>query len=332
MKTCSKCVLDERFPGIRFNADGQCNYCTSAKGAEQHLATKQQLDSRFRQLLCEHRGKAGYDCVVAYSGGKDSTYTLHLLQKEYGLKLLAFSFDNWFQSETAKQNIRAVLSNINVDHLTVTPSFETIKGIILASISSDIHSKKALTRASSICTSCISLIRFIGFRIAVEQGVPFLIFGMSPGQASPATAVVKTNARLIRTTQDGFLNLLPQQVREMVKPLFMDDKHFQNPQLFPYSVNPLAFTDYDEQRILRIVAGYGWKKPCDTDANSTNCLLNSLANQVHIDKFGFNPYACEIAQMVRTGDMTRQQGLERLSQPLPTEQIIQVKKILGIRD
>ena len=332
MKTCSRCVLDERFPGIRFNADGECNYCSSAKGQEEHLAAKEQLESRFRQLLCEHRGKAGYDCVVAYSGGKDSTYTLHLLQKEYGLKLLAFSFDNWFQSETARENIRAVLSNINVDHLTITPGFETIKGVILASMSNEIHSKKALTRASSICTSCISLIRFIGFRIAVEQGVPFLIFGMSPGQAPLATAVVKTNARLIRTTQDVFLNLLPEQVRKMVKPLFLEEKHFQDPEMFPYSVNPLAFTDYDEEQILRVAGGYGWRKPCDTDANSTNCLLNSLANQVHIDQFGFNPYAYEIAEMVRSGDMPREQGLERLNRPLPTEQIIGVKKILGITD
>jgi len=330
MKICTKCVLDERFPGIRFDADGQCSYCSSAKATQQHAAEKARLESRFTELLCEHRGSASYDCVVAYSGGKDSTYTLHLLRKKYGLKLLAFSFDNWFQSEMAARNIRTVLSNINVDHLTVTPRFETIKGIILASISNDMHSKKALTRASSICTSCISFIRFVGFRIAVEQVAPFLVFGMSPGQAPLATAIVKTNAPLIRITQDGFLNLLPEQFRDMLSPLFLQERHFQNPEIFPYSVNPLAFTDYDERRILRIAEGYGWKKPSDTDVNSTNCLLNAFANQVHIDRFGFNPYAYEIAEMVRIGYMTRKEGLDRLSQPLPAEQIKHVKRTLGI--
>ena len=330
MQICRKCVLNERFPGIRFGKDGVCNFCSSAKSIEKHLAIRSKYEERFKQLIREYKGKGSYDCLVAYSGGKDSTYTLHLLKERYNLRLLAYSFDNWFQSEMAKLNIRAVLSNVNVDHYTITPSFDSIRRIILASISNDMYSAKALVRASSICTGCISLIRFIGFRIAIEQEIPFLVFGMSPGQAPTATAVVKTNPRMIRAMQETLLRPLSDRLGDIVKPFFLEQRHFDKAKHFPYSINPLAFVDYDEEVIFKTAHKYGWKRPVDTDANSTNCLLNAFANQIHKEKFGFNPYAYEIAELVRIGCMTREEGLNRLEEPFSAEQIMTAKKTLGI--
>jgi len=330
MQICKKCVLNERFMGIRFNEDGICNFCSSAKSVDNQRAVRRKYEAKFEKLIEEHRGKGSYDALVAYSGGKDSTYTLHLLLERYDLRILAYSFDNWYQSERARRNIRAVLSNINVDHMTITPSFEGVKKIVLASMSDDLYSAKAMARASSICTSCISLIRSIGFRFAIEQQIPFLIFGMSPGQAPIATAVVKTNPQMLRTMQETLLRPLSDRLGDVVKPYFLERRHFDKPEDFPYSINPLAFADYDEEVIYETADKYGWKKPEDTDANSTNCLLNALANQVHLDMFGVNPYAYEIAELVRTGCMTRDEGLARLAEPFPAEQIEEVKKSLGI--
>jgi tRNA(Ile)-lysidine synthase TilS/MesJ len=330
MQVCKKCVLNERFPGIRFNDDGVCNFCCSAKSVDDQRCLRDKYEAKFRQLVQEHKGKGSYDCLVAYSGGKDSTYTLHLLRERYDLRLLAYSFDNWFQSERARRNIRAVLSHVNVDHLTVTPNFESIKRIVVASTGDDLYSAKALARASSICTSCISLVRFAGFRLAIEQEIPFLVFGMSPGQAPLATAVVKTNPQMVRTMQEALLRPLFERVGDIVKPFFLEQRHFDKPQAFPYSVNPLAFADYDEQAIFDTAHKYGWTKPDDTDANSTNCLLNAFANQVHVEQFGINPYAYEIAELVRVGCMSREEGLARLAEPFPGEQITAVKAKLGI--
>ena len=330
MQTCKKCVLNECFIGIRFDEEGICNFCRSAKNPDQQHSIRDKYEAKFQKLIEQNKGKGSYDCLVAYSGGKDSTYTLHLLQERYDLRLLAYSFDNWFQSDRARRNIRAVLSNINVDHLTVTPGFEDMKKIVLASMSGDLYPAKAMTRASSICTSCISLVRFIGFRLTIEQEIPFLIFGMSPGQAPMATAVVKTNPRMIRTMQEALLRPLSDRLGDIIKPFFLEQRHFDKVEHFPYSINPLAFADYDEDVIYKAADRYGWKKPDDTDANSTNCLLNALANQVHLDQFGVNPYAYEIAELVRSGCMTREEGLARLAEPFPAEQIAAVKNDLGI--
>jgi tRNA(Ile)-lysidine synthase TilS/MesJ len=330
MQTCKKCVLNERFIGIRFDDEGICNFCRSAKNLDQQRSIRAKYEAKFQKLIEQNKGKGSYDCLVAYSGGKDSTYTLHLLRERYDLRLLAYSFDNWFQSDRAKRNIRAVMSNINVDHLTVMPGFESIKKIVLASMSEDMYSAKARARASNICTSCISMVRFIGFRLAIEQEIPFLIFGMSPGQAPMATAVVKTNSKMLRTMQETLLRPLSDRLGDIIKPFFLEQRHFDKADSFPYSINPLAFVDYDEDVIYETVNKYGWKKPDDTDANSTNCLLNALANQVHLDQVGVNPYAYEIAELVRAGCMTREQGLTRLAEPFPAEQIAAVKKQLGI--
>jgi tRNA(Ile)-lysidine synthase TilS/MesJ len=330
MQTCKKCVLNERFPGISFDDEGVCNFCRTTKSVDRRLEIREKYEAKFRQLIEEHKGKGSYDCLVAYSGGKDSTYTLHLLRERYDLRCLAFSFDNWFQSETARRNIRAVLRNINVDHWTVTPNFESMRKIVVSSASDDLYSAKALVRASSVCTSCISMVRFIGFRLTIEQEIPFLVFGMSPGQAPIATAVVKTNAQMVKAMQENLLRPLEARLGGIVKPFFLEQRHFDKADAFPYSVNPLAFTDYDEEVILETARRYGWKKPDDTDANSTNCLLNAFANQVHLDKFGINPYAYEIAELVRTGCMTREEGLARLERPFPAEQIAAFKEQLGI--
>jgi tRNA(Ile)-lysidine synthase TilS/MesJ len=205
-----------------------------------------------------------------------------------------------------------------------------MKRVVLASMSGDMYSAKAMARASSICTSCISLVRFVGFRLAIEQEIPFLVFGMSPGQAPIATAVVKTNPQMLRTMQEALLRPLSDRLGDVIKPFFLEQRHFDKAEHFPYSINPLAFADYDEKVIYEVVDKYGWRKPDDTDANSTNCLLNALANQVHVEQFGVNPYAYEIAELVRIGCMTREEGMARLAEPFPAEQITAVKKQLGV--
>ena len=162
MMICNQCVLDENFPGITFDDKGICNHCRHNKEEGERLLLKKKFEDKFIGLIEEYKGKNSYDCLLAYSGGKDSTYTLYLLKKKYGLRVLALSYDNWFQSQKATENIRNVVQHLNVDHLTYAPSFETFQQIIKLVVSgTEIYSPKALERASSICTTCISLIRFV---------------------------------------------------------------------------------------------------------------------------------------------------------------------------
>jgi tRNA(Ile)-lysidine synthase TilS/MesJ len=331
MQICSKCVLDENFPGISFNDNGVCIFCQRHKKKEEQRELREKYKKKFDEIIEKNNQGNNYDCLVAYSGGKDSTYTLYLMKKKYNLNILALSYDNWFQSETALNNIKQVVKNLDIDLITFKPSFDVMKKIIKIVISHDIYSFKALERASSICSTCISLIRFMCFKIAIEKEIPIVIFGMSPGQAPIITSVVKTNSEMIRKMQDIILQPLYQQLGDIIKPYFLEESHFKRAGLFPYSINPLAFLNYDEKEILGIVHSLGWKNPEDTDANSTNCLLNSYANWIHKKQFNFHPYAYELARLVREGCLDRKIALEKINNTEDPEIIELVKNKLGIK-
>jgi len=123
---------------------------------------------------------------------------------------------------------------------------------------------------------------------------------------------MKTNAMLMKMTQAAIYEPLHRIAGDWVNPMFIAEEHYEKPELFPWNVHPLAFLEYDENRILARNRELGWEKPDDTDSNSTNCLLNAFANHVHKEKYGFNPYVWEIANMVRNGCMTREDGLEKI--------------------
>ena len=88
MKRCSRCVLPETFPGISFDDDGVCNFCRAFKGREKLETSKSKYRSRFEKLIEEKQKSGGYDCLMAYSGGKDSTYTLMVLKEKCAVPLL----------------------------------------------------------------------------------------------------------------------------------------------------------------------------------------------------------------------------------------------------
>jgi tRNA(Ile)-lysidine synthase TilS/MesJ len=81
---------------------------------------------------------------MAFSGGKDSTYTMGLLKQTYGLRILALSFDNGFVSERARENIRLVTDALDIDHTFFKPRWQLLKKIFTTSAEKELYSKKSL--------------------------------------------------------------------------------------------------------------------------------------------------------------------------------------------
>ena len=140
---------------------------------------------------------------------------------------------------------------------------------------------------------------------------------------------MRTNPSMIRVTQNTVFKPLFERFGEEVAPYFLNEAELEGPERFPYNVHPLAFLDYNEERIIERIAELGWQPPDDTDPNSTNCLLNAFANQVHEKQFGYNPYMFEIANMVRIGILSRDEGMKRFSTAPPSEYVERIRKILG---
>lgn len=330
MDICSKCILPANFPGLTFNDQSVCNYCQGFKGTDILEEQKGHYEKEFLNLLEKYRERSEYDCLMCYSGGKDSTYTLDILKSRYGLSLLAVTFDNGFISPVAMENMRRVVEKIGVDHVIFKVRFDLLKKIFSTAATEELYPRKSLERASTICTSCISFVKFITLKIAIEKEIPFIGYGWSPGQAPIQSSLMKTNPSLLRMTQKVVYEPLYKVAGDVIRPYFLEERHFNRGREFPYNIHPLAFLEYNEGKIYGRMEELGWVKPDDTDPNSTNCLLNAFANQIHGERYGYNPYVFEIAKMVREGVMSREEGLKKINETNPLEQIAIVRERLGL--
>ncbi len=333
IKICQKCILPETFPGIKFNDQGVCKYCVKeeaalAKAPEKKAAYRKTFD----KLIQDTKDKApSYDAIMAFSGGKDSTYTLKLLKEQYKLRILALTFDNHFVSPAAWANIEKVSDLLQIDTIRFRIPWPAAHSLFSLTVGKDIFSKPTLLRASSVCTACIGLVKSLVLKTALEMSIPLVAFGWSPGQAPIQSAIMKTNPALTRQTQSALKKAFPNETGTSFSSYFIPESYYEiYKERFPQNIHPLAFFDYNEERIKEELIEMGWQTPKDTDTNSSNCLLNAFANQVHIERNGFHPYVWEIANMVRQGIMNRDEGIEKIYTEQNQQMVEYAKERLGL--
>ncbi len=332
MATCTRCVLPDTIPGITFDEQGVCSYCRQydrQRPMLDRLSGKMRL--RFEELLAELRPSPGYHCLLAWSGGKDSTYTLKLMRVRYGLRVLALTFDNGYVSPLAQRNMVRVSEALGVDHVTVRPNPGTLRAAFRAAIENPaMYGPKALMRASSVCTACMSIAKGIMLSAALAQRIPLVVFGWSPGQVPLPSALFRRSPEMLRAMVAAMREPLENAVGSAIAPYFPDDAALAGLQEAPVDAAPLAFLEYDEDRIVESITALGWRPPDDTDANSTNCLLNAVAIALHENQMAYHPYAMELAGLVRQGVLDRTQALSRLAPAEDSEALAQVRATLGL--
>lgn len=328
MKRCTRCVLPESYPGIQFDDEGVCNFCRRFKGRERLKKSMAKYRAKFEKLLESKKRKGGYDAIMAYSGGKDSTHTMAVLKKEYDLSILAMTLDNGFISPRSLENIRNVVEGLGVDLVIYKPRLDTMSRLFLHCADDDIYSRKGLERASSICTTCMGVVKFVALRMAIEGNIPFIFYGWSPGQAPVEASIFLNNPDMIRSMQEQFTEPMRRIVGDSIDNYFLSEDHFSMPERFPHNVSPLAFLEYDENDILEKIKSLGWEKPDDTDPNSTNCILNALGIDVHRQRHNYHPYAFELAGLVRGGYLDREEAIARLEEASDKTTVENVRKRL----
>ena len=333
---CTRCLLPDTFPGVTFDPEGVCNQCQQFRGRKNRLPEdRQRYANRFSELLKQInlpalRSRRSYDVLMAYSGGKDSTYTMQLLKRKHDLRVLAVSLDNAFVSPAARENIGRVTDVLGVDLLIFRPRWDLLRKVFSCAAERELYPRKTLERASTICTSCIGVVKAFCLRTAIEQEIPLIGYGWSPGQAPIQSSIMRTNPSFARTAQETLLAPLRDAIGLEVEAWFLSERHFACAERFPHNVHPLAWEHYDEAQIFREIATLGWVAPNDTDPNSSNCLLNAFANEVHMKRYGFHPYVWEIANMVREGVMTREEGLQKFAEVVPAQTVTAVREKLGL--
>ncbi|MDI6781008.1 MAG: hypothetical protein QME49_02705 [bacterium] len=150
MNRCSKCILPDNFPNIHFDSYKVCNYCHSWNKKWQNFdyeKSEKELIKIFDSAKAKNRP---YDCLITYSGGRDSSYVIYLCKQKYHLNPLVVTFNNLFMSDYAIKNIFSTTQKLNVDHVFVTYKPENLKRFYSTMV-------KSGGEFCSICTIGINL-------------------------------------------------------------------------------------------------------------------------------------------------------------------------------
>jgi glucosamine--fructose-6-phosphate aminotransferase (isomerizing) len=124
-RRCSRCVLPETMPYIEFDAQGVCNYC------KRHQPRETRGTEALTKDLSSFRGKGKYaDCIVSFSGGRDSSYALHYVVKELGLKPLAYSYDWGMLTDLGRRNQARMTGKLGVEHVLVSANIQAKRSYI----------------------------------------------------------------------------------------------------------------------------------------------------------------------------------------------------------
>jgi predicted PP-loop superfamily ATPase len=328
LKACKSCTLNDRIFSVHINNDGVCNYCLGKENQKNEILQEEAADQQLAEAIGAHPDSP-YQVLLAFSGGKDSTFTLIKLRERYKASVLALTFDNGFMTEQCRQNIHRVTARLDVDGITVKPAFSRLAKVFSLAAEQEIFPKKALERASSICTACIGIIKLTAYKEAILRKIPYICFGWTPGQVQIKSPIIRLDYRMILSYQKQIMDPVTRFLGDEFQKYFLDPEWLEAQKAYiPHLAYPLLFGKYDENEILETIGEAGWERPRDTDMNSTNCLLNSYANYVHIRDYGFNPYCMEIAGLVREGYMSREEGLIKLAGSGEDEMIRHVKKEL----
>jgi tRNA(Ile)-lysidine synthase TilS/MesJ len=329
---CRRCVLSANFPRITFDDDGVCNYCKNEFTAGMEEREIEKSRAIVSELIGASRGRFAYDAIVCYSGGKDSTYTLQLTVRKYGMKALAFTFDNGFMSPEALLNIQHVCDTLGVDHITVRPSPKNMRAIIAASVTKPVYNPKTLTRISSGCNSCISIVNMTALKMALEKNIPFIVAGFTLGQIPANSIVFRHTYHFLQESRLASLAVLRREAGDFIDDYFsIHESTLSSGKDFSHTLNLLCLEKITEREIIEAIIPLGWTSPKDVDGCSSNCRLNVFNNFAHERRFGYSPYELELSQLVRKGLMSREEAIGKLEDQ-PAERLEEIMKELNIRE
>ncbi len=166
LKRCTRCVIPETHETIVFDAEGVCNICRQQEYKQTAIdweKKKKELD----ELIAVYRGKYDYDCIVPFSGGKDSTWALYYLVKECGLKPLVVRFDHGFLRPNVLENTTRVLRKLGVDFHHFTPDWKVVQKLML----------QAYLEKGDFCWHCHTGIFAYPMWVAIRYNVPLVFWG-----------------------------------------------------------------------------------------------------------------------------------------------------------
>lgn len=319
LRRCTKCVLPQTMPFISFDSEGVCNYCRSYKPRNKPRPKEQLFE-----LVESYRKKNGNDCIVPFSGGRDSCYGLHLIVKELKMKPVTYTYDWGMVTDLGRRNISRMCAELGVENIIVADDIAKKREHIARNLRAWLKSPH-LGMISILTAGDKHFFRHIE-TIKAQTGISLNLWGINPLEVTHFKA--------------GFLGVPPDfEEKSVYSHGAMKQLRYQYLRFKAMLASPGYFnsslwdtlsgeyyrsftkkTDYyhifdywrwDEKQIDDTLARYDWEKAPDT--NTTWRIGDGTAafyNYIYYTVAGFTEHDTFRSNQIREGDLAREEALE----------------------
>lgn len=171
MKYCTKCVLPDTTDAIAFDQDGVCNVCRAAEVKKSKIDW-QERGKMLARIIEKHKDKGEYDCIVPFSGGKDSVFQLWYVVRVLGIKPLVVRYNHWGFRPIIYKNCDKVFKKLGVDVVEFQANWHVVKKLM----------KHALEKTGDSCWHCHLGVFANTLRLAIKFNIPLIIYGESSAE------------------------------------------------------------------------------------------------------------------------------------------------------
>jgi len=324
MKICSRCVLPESTPKIYFDENGVCNFCHSFKKPDNKGET-----ALLKILESEKNKKNKYDCVVTLSGGRDSSYTILKLVKDYHMNVLAVNFENPFTDDQAIQNIENIKKILHVDLISFKMKDNTFEKVFKNNVEAWFK-KPSPAMVPLMCAACHTM--FVDFlRIAKENNISCIISGGNPYEyvsfkrellnvshnEDPNMVYIKYFYGLLKesTKNPGYFS--PVCLPTMIKGYLFGNEGAIGTRILGYQLSKFQLFDYlewnEDEIMSRITSELEWKYPKKLMSSwRFDCKVSHVKDFMYMKTLKITERDDFYAKLVRNGLMTRDEALNRI--------------------
>lgn len=307
---CRNCVMDTTDTQITFDATGICDHCHTYY---QHTLPNWHVDARGQralEVMVEGIRAAGkgkdFDCIIGMSGGVDSSYLTYLAKEKLGLRPLVFHVDAGWNSQEAVNNIEKLVDGLGLDLYTEVINWEEMRDLQLAYFKSGVPHIDTPQDHAFFATM---------YKFAQQHGVKYILTG-----ANLSTECVRNPVEWMYYQSDSVqLRDIHQRFGQHPLKTFPLTSILHHKIYLPYIKGirverPLNYLPYvKEDAIKLLVERFGWQPYPQKHFESR--FTRFYEGYWLPRKFGYDTRRVQFSSLILTGQMTREDALEKLARP-----------------